>query len=444
MGVAGARAFSMGDFCSFLDGFLWGDGSQGASGEAQPRPLPGLRDRRGDEAVPTSIPGLALAPSPVAAGWGFSTALVTAEGTVAPSLAAAAPGTPDLSGGPASPREPAVLPPLEAMAGPYASNASLLQDTPAAPAHPDGGPLSAAEGMSATGELAFLARLRPPEPVSGAAAGAVPPASAAAPANPVSVPRDGSRTVEPSAQPGAWLDQASQESQNTAIPEDRQDVSNTRQPQRTSPASRDAGPFTGLAAKGGAPSGQHSAGGRGENSSAASVDAEAYNAAVPPPADREARAAVPAPQSTARPGAAEPPEPAAEPAAQPASRGVSLRLAEGPSRVDIRMAERAGEIRVTVHTPDHDLANSLRADLPGLVGKLRQSGFQAEAWRPAAAAQPDAGRRGGAGDSPSQEHPPGARKDGRQRQPQPEHPKNQSRWAGEWESRLGPAQESQP
>jgi hypothetical protein len=119
-----------------------------------------------------------------------------------------------------------------------------------------------------------------------------------------------------------------------------------------------------------------------------------------------------------------------------------LHLADGESSVDIRMAERAGEIRVTVHTPDHDLADALRADLPDLVGKLRQSGFQAEAWRPAAATQSDAGRRSGSEGAPSQEHSPGGRRDGRQPQPQRQPQKDQSQWAGEWNSSLDPAQES--
>jgi hypothetical protein len=149
---------------------------------------------------------------------------------------------------------------------------------------------------------------------------------------------------------------------------------------------------------------------------------------------------VPAPEQQA--GAARPAEgEAPEPAAQPVSRDVSLHLADGESSVDIRMAERAGEIRVTVHTPDRELANSLRADLPDLVSKLRQSGFQAEAWRPAVT-QPDSGRRTGSDGSASQEHSPDARREGRQQQPQQQQSKDQSRWAGEWQSSLDPAQES--
>ena len=98
-------------------------------------------------------------------------------------------------------------------------------------------------------------------------------------------------------------------------------------------------------------------------------------------------------------------------------------------------------LEIAVPAPDRDLANSLRADLPDLVGKLRQTGFQAEAWRPAAATPPDGGRRSGSDGSPSQEHSPGNRRDGRQ-QPQQQQPKDQPRWDGEWKSTLDPAQES--
>ena len=232
------------------------------------------------------------------------------------------------------------------------------------------------------------------------------------------------------------------ESQDTAIPGNARGSSNTPEDGHTTPApaQQDAGSPASIAAKGAAPSSEHPRGDRGENVPAGHADVESvWNTAAPAPAGREAQSAVPAQQaSVARPADVEPPQPAA----QPVSRDVSLHLADGESSVDIRMAERAGEIRVTVHTADHDLANSLRADLPDLVGKLRQSGFQAEAWRPAAATQSDTGRRSGSDASPSQEHSQGARRDGRQQQPQQQQPKNQSRWAGEWKSSLDPAQES--
>jgi len=172
---------------------------------------------------------------------------------------------------------------------------------------------------------------------------------------------------------------------------------------------------------------------------------------APAPAASEAPPALlaqpsPAPQAPPAPtatGTAEV-EPAT-PAAQPVSRDVSLHLGEADSGVNIRLAERGGEIRVTVDTPDRGLANSLRADLPDLVGKLRQNGFEAEAWHPASATSSDGGRRSSSDSSQSQGNWTEARRDGRQRQSQPQEPqsKNQSRWAGEWKSTFGPALESQ-
>jgi hypothetical protein len=138
-------------------------------------------------------------------------------------------------------------------------------------------------------------------------------------------------------------------------------------------------------------------------------------------------------------GAARPVEPEPLPA-PPVSHDVSLRLADGQNNnVDIRMSERAGEIRVTVHTPDGNLANSMRSELPDLVGKLRQTGYQAETWRPAAPPQTDGERRSGADSSP-QQHSTGGRRDGRQQQQQQQQ--NQPRWVGEWNMSLDPGQET--
>ena len=160
---------------------------------------------------------------------------------------------------------------------------------------------------------------------------------------------------------------------------------------------------------------------------------------------------VPTPGAVAEPGTARPapngerlPETSAwhtamESVAPPprASHDVSLQLSEGASRVEIRMVERAGEIRVTVHTPDQELANSMRNDLPDLVGKLRQGGFQAEAWHTPAPRQASADRH--AGSESFQQETAGGRRDSRQQQsPQ----KNQSRWAGVWNASLDPAQEA--
>jgi hypothetical protein len=63
---------------------------------------------------------------------------------------------------------------------------------------------------------------------------------------------------------------------------------------------------------------------------------------------------------------------------------IQIQLGEGNSRVDVHLAERAGEVKVDVRTSDSHLAGALRADLPGLTAHLEQTGFHAEAWRPAA------------------------------------------------------------
>jgi hypothetical protein len=162
-------------------------------------------------------------------------------------------------------------------------------------------------------------------------------------------------------------------------------------------------------------------------------------ATAPAPPERESSAPTPPSQSGTSPALHAEPQP--ESASAPVSHDVALRLDDGQNNVDIRMAERAGEIRVTVHTTDHDLASSLRADLPDLVGKLRQSGFQAEAWRPTAAApQTGADRRGG-DDRSGQQDSSGSRREGRQPQNQQQQ-RNPKRWDGEWQSSLDPAQES--
>ena len=178
----------------------------------------------------------------------------------------------------------------------------------------------------------------------------------------------------------------------------------------------------------------------------------------PAPADGPGVSSVTPAEVLFVPPASEPPvatSPSAPPAAplpraevqpeilpQPVSRDLALRL-EGQSNVDIRMTERAGEVRVTVHTTDADLAGSLRSDLPELLTRLRQSGFQAEAWRPAGAVE-----AGVAGRSPAdlygsaQDTREGWRQ-GRQQPQHPRQPRNSARWTGEWNASLDLTEESQ-
>jgi len=50
--------------------------------------------------------------------------------------------------------------------------------------------------------------------------------------------------------------------------------------------------------------------------------------------------------------------------------------------VDLHIAERGGEVRVSVRTADAELQTSLRQDLGNLVDRLEHSGFHAEALVP--------------------------------------------------------------
>ncbi len=50
--------------------------------------------------------------------------------------------------------------------------------------------------------------------------------------------------------------------------------------------------------------------------------------------------------------------------------------------VQVRLTDRAGEVRVSVHAPTEELAGTLRQDLGSLTTKLNQSGFSTEAFTP--------------------------------------------------------------
>lgn len=83
-------------------------------------------------------------------------------------------------------------------------------------------------------------------------------------------------------------------------------------------------------------------------------------------------------------------EPEAAPAKQTGpAREIRLELGAQDGRVDVRLTERAGELKVAVRTPDSHLAERLRADLPALSSRLEESGIRSETWRPPAAAATD-------------------------------------------------------
>jgi len=70
---------------------------------------------------------------------------------------------------------------------------------------------------------------------------------------------------------------------------------------------------------------------------------------------------------------------------------MTLRVApagDAASAVDIRVTERAGQMQVTVHTPDAALEANLRQNLPELVSSLDRAGFDAQTFVPRPAGAP--------------------------------------------------------
>jgi hypothetical protein len=62
------------------------------------------------------------------------------------------------------------------------------------------------------------------------------------------------------------------------------------------------------------------------------------------------------------------------------ARELRFAVGDGGQRVEVRVAERGGEVHVAVHTPDERLAGSLRDDLPALSAKLESAGLRTETW----------------------------------------------------------------
>ena len=75
-------------------------------------------------------------------------------------------------------------------------------------------------------------------------------------------------------------------------------------------------------------------------------------------------------------------------------RNISLRLSSADQgTVQVRLSERAGELHVSVRTPDTGLTRGLRDGLPDLMGRLQVNGYRAETWQP-----------GGNGSNAGQDH----------------------------------------
>jgi len=73
-----------------------------------------------------------------------------------------------------------------------------------------------------------------------------------------------------------------------------------------------------------------------------------------------------------------------EPAKATAVRDMKFEVVGVDRRVEVRLSERHGEMKMTVRTPDPNLASTLRENLPALSTRLAESGFKSETWHPAA------------------------------------------------------------
>ena len=125
-----------------------------------------------------------------------------------------------------------------------------------------------------------------------------------------------------------------------------------------------------------------------------------------------------------------------EPAARAAEavRDISLNLSTKDQNVQVRLSERAGELHVTVRTPDSTLTHGLREGLSDLMGRLERGGYRAETWQPAGSDTRDRGqessRRGF-----SQQQNAGGKGSGRQQNSQDSESESETpKWIGELES----------
>jgi hypothetical protein len=148
---------------------------------------------------------------------------------------------------------------------------------------------------------------------------------------------------------------------------------------------------------------------------------------------------------SARPAEApeSPTNPDRPPAAQAPMRDISLRVSGSPSeRVEVRLTDRTGDIRLAVRSSDPELTRSLRTGLGDLVDHLERAGYQTETWRPQPSS-PGAGLNHGR-ESDSGSHYQGSpQQGGSGSEPGSSHdrnPRNQPRWVEELQAELTPGQ----
>jgi hypothetical protein len=153
-----------------------------------------------------------------------------------------------------------------------------------------------------------------------------------------------------------------------------------------------------------------------------------------------------APAEPLKPVGMKVPETQAKAAAGPL-KDISVQVSEpGGQKVEVRVVQQSGELRVAVRTGDSDLAHGMQQGLSDLVGRLQDNGFRAEAWRPGgstvqsgpvleARSSPSGSQNGDSQSSSGNSH----QQHGERRQNQSQRPG----WVDELESSIAGGQQSQ-
>jgi hypothetical protein len=55
---------------------------------------------------------------------------------------------------------------------------------------------------------------------------------------------------------------------------------------------------------------------------------------------------------------------------------------DGASEIKVRLAERGGEVHISLHGTDPSLAGRVREGVGDLIGSLSKAGYDADAWTP--------------------------------------------------------------
>lgn len=115
-------------------------------------------------------------------------------------------------------------------------------------------------------------------------------------------------------------------------------------------------------------------------------------------------------------------------------------------KVEVRVTEHAGELRVAVRTGDTDVAQGLRQGLSDLTAKLTENGYRAETWRPgdlsaltstsAKEASDTPGQSPNGGSQPQSHSQPQSGAPQQDRGQQNQNPSNRPRWVQELETTL--------